>query len=73
MSFGYELWVVSFEFSVDGLRGSLEPMRVPRVAYFPDSFHEVNGVAHTSRNFWDMRSGMGCRFFVCGRDAGDFV
>jgi phosphatidylinositol alpha 1,6-mannosyltransferase len=26
-------------------------MRVPRVAYFPDSFHEVTGVAHTSRNF----------------------
>jgi phosphatidylinositol alpha 1,6-mannosyltransferase len=26
-------------------------MRVPRVAYLPDSFHEVNGVAHTSRNF----------------------
>ena len=26
-------------------------MAVPRVAYFPDSFHEVNGVAHTSRNF----------------------
>lgn len=25
-------------------------MRVPRVAYLPDSFHEVNGVAHTSRN-----------------------
>ncbi len=24
---------------------------MPRVAYFPDSFHEVNGVAHTSRNF----------------------
>ncbi len=24
---------------------------VPRVAFFPDSFHEVNGVAHTSRNF----------------------
>ena len=23
----------------------------PRVAFFPDSFHEVNGVAHTSRNF----------------------
>jgi phosphatidylinositol alpha 1,6-mannosyltransferase len=22
----------------------------PRVAYFPDSFHEVNGVAHTSRH-----------------------
>jgi glycosyltransferase involved in cell wall biosynthesis len=26
-------------------------MRAPRIAYFPDSFHEVNGVAHTSRNF----------------------
>ena len=26
-------------------------MRVPRVAYFPDSYHEINGVAHTSRNF----------------------
>ena len=26
---------------------------VPRVAYFPDSFHEVNGVAHTSRHFED--------------------
>ena len=25
---------------------------VPRVAYLPDSFHEVNGVAHTSRNFF---------------------
>ena len=32
---------------------SIEKMnaRPPRVAYFPDSFHEVNGVAHTSRNF----------------------
>ncbi|HEY9127634.1 MAG TPA: glycosyltransferase [Acidobacteriaceae bacterium] len=25
--------------------------RIPRIAYFPDSFHEVNGVAHTSRHF----------------------
>ncbi len=25
--------------------------RMTRVAYFPDSFHEVNGVAHTSRHF----------------------
>jgi len=24
---------------------------MPRVAYFPDSFHEINGVAHTSRHF----------------------
>ncbi len=27
------------------------PSPAPRVAYFPDSFHEVNGVAHTSRQF----------------------
>jgi glycosyltransferase involved in cell wall biosynthesis len=26
-------------------------MAMPRVAFFPDSFHEVNGVAHTSRQF----------------------
>jgi phosphatidylinositol alpha 1,6-mannosyltransferase len=26
---------------------------VPRVAYFPDSFYEINGVAHTSRQFED--------------------
>jgi hypothetical protein len=25
--------------------------QTPRVAYFPDSFHEINGVAHTSRHF----------------------
>ena len=24
---------------------------MPRIAFFPDSFHEVNGVAHTARNF----------------------
>lgn len=24
---------------------------IPRIAYFPDSFHEINGVAHTSRHF----------------------
>jgi phosphatidylinositol alpha 1,6-mannosyltransferase len=29
----------------------MPPFRAPRIAYFPDSFHEVNGVAHTSRNF----------------------
>jgi phosphatidylinositol alpha 1,6-mannosyltransferase len=23
----------------------------PRIAYFPDSYHEINGVAHTSRHF----------------------
>jgi len=30
---------------------SITPHPPPRVAYFPDSFHEVNGVAHTSRQF----------------------
>jgi phosphatidylinositol alpha 1,6-mannosyltransferase len=37
-----------------------------RVAYFPDSFHEVNGVAHTSRHFeaFAQRSGLP---FLCVR------
>lgn len=37
-----------------------------RVAYFPDSFHEVNGVAHTSRNFeaYARRTGLP---FLCVR------
>jgi phosphatidylinositol alpha 1,6-mannosyltransferase len=44
-------------------------MRVPRVAYFPDSFHEVNGVAHTSRNFvaYAKRHGLP---FLCVRAGG---
>jgi hypothetical protein len=44
-------------------------MRVPRVAYFPDSFHEVNGVAHTSRNFvaYAARTGVP---FLCVRAGG---
>ncbi|HEX4651159.1 MAG TPA: glycosyltransferase, partial [Granulicella sp.] len=44
-------------------------MRVPRVAYFPDSFHEVNGVAHTSRNFvaYAARAGVP---FLCVRAGG---
>jgi phosphatidylinositol alpha 1,6-mannosyltransferase len=29
------------------------PGSLTRVAYFPDSFHEINGVAHTSRHFED--------------------
>ncbi len=43
--------------STTGLANSAHPPRraksalPPRVAYFPDSFHEVNGVAHTSRHF----------------------
>ncbi|WP_263366638.1 glycosyltransferase [Edaphobacter bradus] len=44
-------------------------MRVPRVAYFPDSFHEINGVAHTSRNFvtYAQRHGLP---FLCVRAGG---
>src|SRR5216683_2785051 len=44
-------------------------MRVPRVAYSPDSFHEVNGVAHTSRNFvaYAERHGLP---FLCVRAGG---
>jgi glycosyltransferase involved in cell wall biosynthesis len=41
-------------------------MRVPRVAYFPDSFHEVNGVAHTSRNFVEYAQRHGLPF-LCVR------
>jgi glycosyltransferase involved in cell wall biosynthesis len=41
-------------------------MRVPRVAYFPDSFHEVNGVAHTSRNFVAYAQRLGLPF-LCVR------
>ncbi|HZY73745.1 MAG TPA: glycosyltransferase family 1 protein, partial [Edaphobacter sp.] len=44
-------------------------MRVPRVAYFPDSFHEVNGVAHTSRNFVDFARRRGLPF-LCVRAGG---
>ncbi len=38
--------------------------RVPRVAFFPDSYHEVNGVAHTARQFtaWAGRTG---KPFLC--------
>jgi phosphatidylinositol alpha 1,6-mannosyltransferase len=32
-------------------RTSANRFSVPRVAFFPDSFHEINGVAHTSRHF----------------------
>jgi glycosyltransferase involved in cell wall biosynthesis len=43
--------------------------RMPRVAYFPDSFHEVNGVAHTSRHFEAFARRRGLPF-LCVR-AGD--
>ncbi len=35
----------------DGPSFSAPPGIPPRVAYFPDAFHEINGVAHTSRHF----------------------
>ncbi len=43
--------------------------QTPRVAFFPDSFHEVNGVAHTSRQFteWAARTG---NPFLCVRAGG---
>ncbi len=44
-------------------------MQTPRVAYFPDSFHEVNGVAHTSRNFAAFAKRRGLPFF-CVRAGG---
>jgi phosphatidylinositol alpha 1,6-mannosyltransferase len=43
--------------------------QMPRVAYFPDSFHEVNGVAHTSRHFEAFARRRGLPF-LCVR-AGD--
>jgi phosphatidylinositol alpha 1,6-mannosyltransferase len=44
-------------------------MLAPRVAYFPDSFHEVNGVAHTSRNFVAFAERRGLPF-LCVRAGG---
>jgi phosphatidylinositol alpha 1,6-mannosyltransferase len=51
------------------LNGHRAPDRAPRVAYFPDSFHEINGVAHTSRNFEAFARRRGLPF-LCVR-AGD--
>src|SRR3981081_114776 len=46
-------------------------MRPPRVAYFPDSFHEVNGVAHTSRNFVVYAERLGLPFLCVRAGARD--
>jgi glycosyltransferase involved in cell wall biosynthesis len=40
------------------------------VAYFPDSFHEVNGVAHTSRNFAAYAERHGLPFLCVRASAG---
>lgn len=45
-------------------------MHLPRVAYFPDSFHEVNGVAHTSRNFVAYAERQGLPFLCVRASAG---
>jgi phosphatidylinositol alpha 1,6-mannosyltransferase len=45
-------------------------MHGPRVAYFPDSFHEVNGVAHTSRNFAAYAERHGLPFLCVRASAG---
>src|ERR1700678_758675 len=45
-------------------------MRPPRIAYFPDSFHEVNGVAHTSRNFAAYAERHGLPFLCVRASAG---
>jgi phosphatidylinositol alpha 1,6-mannosyltransferase len=45
-------------------------MAAPRVAYFPDSFHEVNGVAHTSRNFAAYAERHGLPFLCVRASAG---
>jgi phosphatidylinositol alpha 1,6-mannosyltransferase len=44
--------------------------RAPRVAFLPDSFSEVNGVAHTARRFagWAARTGMP---FLCIHGSSD--
>jgi glycosyltransferase involved in cell wall biosynthesis len=49
-------------------------MQAPRIAYFPDSFHEVNGVAHTSRNFVAYAERQGLPFLCvrAGARAGAF-
>jgi phosphatidylinositol alpha 1,6-mannosyltransferase len=39
------------EFSSPRIHSQCMSSALPRVAYFPDSFHEINGVAHTSREF----------------------
>lgn len=44
-------------------------MACPRIAYFPDSFHEVNGVAHTSRHFQAYAERHGLPF-LCVRAGG---
>ena len=45
-------------------------MAPPRIAYFPDSFHEVNGVAHTSRNFQAYAQRHGLPFLCVRASAG---
>ena len=41
----------------------VSPTQIPRVAYFPDTFYEINGVAHTSRQFEAFAKRRGLPFF----------
>ena len=50
--------------------GGFNAMAMPRIAYFPDSFHEVNGVAHTSRNFGAYAERHGMPFLCVRASAG---
>ena len=44
----------------------------PRIAFLPDSFHEVNGVAHTARKFVDFAERRGVPMLcVCAGGRGD--
>ena len=44
----------------------------PRVAFLPDSFHEINGVAHTSRNFVAYAARNELPFLcICAAERGD--
>ena len=55
----------------------------PRVAYFPDTFYEINGVAHTSRHFEAFAQRRGVPFFclhpgkrggaICEQQLGDLT
>ncbi|HTX76317.1 MAG TPA: glycosyltransferase, partial [Terracidiphilus sp.] len=58
------------EVNLDGCVGRMTA-GPPRVAYFPDSFHEVNGVAHTSRHFEAFARRRNLPFLcVCAGDRG---
>jgi phosphatidylinositol alpha 1,6-mannosyltransferase len=48
-------------------------LTAPRIAYFPDSFHEVNGVAHTSRHFAEYAQRKALPFLCIRASAGAYT